>query len=60
MITEWHRPKLVLLVRSKSEESVLQVCKVGDPLAGYISPVQQAGGCMNQVLCGSCDSLSAS
>ena len=37
----WEEPKLVALVRSKPEESVLDVCKAKDIPAG---PGNEAGG----------------
>ena len=54
----WEKPKLVALVRSKPEESVLDVCKTIDLPAG---PGNMADGCgiSPDIGCWSCDELTA-
>ena len=51
---EWHKPELIVLVRSKPEEAVLAACKWYTPFsgpgsyAGQCSPPECDRGCLDQ------------
>ena len=51
---QWQTPKLIVLVRGKPEEWVLDGCKQTEPSSG---PGNAAPGCY-QVLCQGCSDIS--
>ena len=54
---KWEKPKLIVLVASKSQEVVLQACKGG--IGG--GPSSSEGGCEKGFpVCSSCSSMSDS
>ncbi len=56
MKKSWEKPELVVLVRSRPEESVLAFCKTGGASG---SPVSTHVGCMERVMEEACNKCSA-
>ena len=52
---KWEKPQLIVLVRSRPEESVLETCKTGfesGPGAGFAGCMQTAGSvCLSFAAC---------
>jgi hypothetical protein len=45
----WEKPKLIVLVRSKPEESLILYCKFSSGIQGTGSPTDLFFGCYNQL-----------
>ena len=55
----WQKPRLVIMVRSKPEETVLQVCKTDTLPRTGVSPIDQQADCIHH-FCEHCELIVAS
>jgi len=56
----WSRPELIVLVRQKPEEAVLQNCKGGTPGGAYQNNLNCSAAPGIPTQCGECQALGAS